>query len=48
MDAGINCGCANVSSDSSDAQSMMSTLAMMLFTLMTALYYVRKEEEQNV
>ena len=47
MDAGINCGCANVSTDSSDAQSILSMLAMMFFTLMTALYFVRKEEEQE-
>jgi protocatechuate 3,4-dioxygenase beta subunit len=48
MDAGINCGCSNISSDSTDAQSVISMLVMMLFTFMTALYYVRKEEEQNV
>jgi len=53
LDAGINCGCANVSTDSADAQSILSMLFMMLFTLMTALYYVRKEEiakgkKQNV
>jgi len=48
MDAGINCGCANVSTDSADTQSLVSMLAMMFFTLMTALYFVRKEEEQNI
>jgi len=51
LDAGINCGCANVSTDSSDAQSIFSMLAMMFSTLMTALYFVRREEEnetQNV
>ena len=47
LDAGINCGCSNVSTDSSDAQSMLSMLAMMFFTLMTALYFVRKEEEKE-
>jgi len=46
LDAGINCGCANVSTDSADAQSPVSMLAMMLFTLMLALYFVRREEIQ--
>jgi hypothetical protein len=44
MDAGINCGCANVSSDSADAQSMISMLFMVFFTLIPVLYFVRKEE----
>jgi hypothetical protein len=48
MDAGINCGCSSISSDSTDAQSLVSMLAIMLLTFMTALYFVRKEEEQNV
>ncbi len=47
MDAGINCGCANVSTDSSDAQSILSMLTMMFFTLITALYFVRKEEDKE-
>ena len=47
MDAGINCGCANVSSDSSDALSTLNMLAIMFFTLITALYFVRKEEQNE-
>jgi len=44
LDAGINCGCANVSTDSVDAQSLVSVLTMMLFSFITVFYCVRKEE----
>jgi hypothetical protein len=46
LDAGLSqCDCANVSSDSSDALSLFGMIAMMLLTLFTALFFVRKEEE---
>ena len=45
LDAGVNCGCSNVSSDSSDAFGILSIFTMMLMTLLTALFFVRKEEE---
>ena len=48
LDAGINCGCSDVSTDSSDAQSMLSMLVMMLLTLMIGLFFVRKEEALKV
>jgi hypothetical protein len=48
LDAGINCGCANVSTDSTDSLGLLGMLAMMLMTLFTALLFVRKEEEQRV
>ncbi len=48
LDAGINCGCENVSSDGSDTLGLLGMLAMMLMTLLTALFFVRKEEEQRV
>jgi hypothetical protein len=50
LDAGIHCGCSNapISANGGDALSMMGMLAMMLLTLMTALFFVRKEEEQRV
>jgi len=44
LDAGINCGCSSISTDSADAQDLLSILAMILLTLTTALYFVRKEE----
>ena len=50
IDAGINCGCANVSTDSVDAQSLVSMLAIMLLTLMAGFYFVRQEsfeKEEN-
>jgi len=49
LDAGIHCGCSNapISANGGDALSMMGMLAMMLLTLMTALFFVRKEEEQR-
>ena len=48
FDAGINCGCANVSTDSTDTLGVLGTLAMMLMTLMIGLFFVRKEEEMQV
>ena len=48
FDAGINCGCANVSTDSTDTLGLLGTLAMMLMTLMVGLFFVRKEEEMQV
>ena len=47
LDAGINCGCANVSTDSANAQSLISILAMIFFSLMTVFYFVRREEEKE-
>jgi uncharacterized repeat protein (TIGR01451 family) len=44
LDAGINCGCANISTDSVDALSTLSMLMMMQLTLMLGLYFRRKEE----
>ena len=44
FDAGINCGCANVSTDSSDTLGLFGILVMMLMTLMAGLFFVRKEE----
>ena len=44
LDAGVNCGCANISSDSADAQSLLSLFAMMFFTFMAVLYYGRQED----
>lgn len=44
VDAGVNCGCADVSTDSSDALSTLGIFGMMLLTLTIGLYYVRKEE----
>jgi len=44
LDAGINCGCDKVASDSGDALSMGSMLLMMFLTLMSGLFLVRREE----
>ena len=44
VDAGVNCGCSDVSSDSSNALGTLGMIGMMLFTLMVGFYYVRKEE----
>jgi len=44
LDAGINCGCSKVASDSGDALSMGSMLLMMFLTLMSGLFLVRREE----
>jgi hypothetical protein len=46
LDAGINCGCADVASDGGDALSMVSLLAMMFLTLSAGLLFVRREEQQ--
>jgi len=48
LDAGINCGCTNVSTDSSDALGFLGMLGMMLLTLMSGLFFVRKEELLHV
>ncbi len=49
LDAGINCGCedAPIKSNGADALGLISMLSMMLMTLLTALFFVRKEEEQT-
>jgi hypothetical protein len=46
LDAGVNCGCADVASDGGDALSMASLLAMMFLTLSAGLLFVRREEQQ--
>ena len=43
LDVGINCACANVSSDSVDAQNIVSMLLMIFFTLILGYSFVRKE-----
>ena len=50
LDAGINCGCSNgtIKANGGDALGMISVIFMMLMTLLTALFFVRKEEIQNV
>jgi len=48
LDAGVNCGCSNVSSDSSDTLGFLGMLSMMLLTLMAGLFFVRKEERLHV
>jgi hypothetical protein len=47
LDAGINCGCANapIKANGGDALGIVSMLIMMLMTFMTALFFVRKEEQ---
>ena len=49
LDAGINCGCENapIKSNGGDALGVFGILSMMFMTLMTALLFVRKEEEQS-
>jgi len=47
LDAGINCGCANISTDSTDSLGLLGMLAMMLMTLFISFLFVRKEEEQR-
>ncbi len=46
LDAGINCGCADVASDGGDALTMASLLAMMFLTLSAGLLFIRREEQQ--
>ena len=45
FDAGINCGCGNVSTDGTDALSLWGLIGMMLMTLSLGLYFVREEEK---
>jgi len=49
MDAGINCGCASapVKSNGGDALGMFSMLLMTLMTLLSGLYFVRREEQKQ-
>jgi len=44
LDAGVNCGCDNITSSSADALSTLSLLFMMLMTLSAGLLFVRREE----
>ncbi|MEA1954496.1 MAG: SdrD B-like domain-containing protein, partial [Campylobacterota bacterium] len=50
VDAGVYCGCedAPIKANGGDALGFLGMLLMMLSTLMTALFFVRKEEEQRV
>jgi hypothetical protein len=45
MAAGVNCGCANAASDSGDAMSSLTLIFMMFSTLLSGLFFVRREEE---
>ncbi|MGC9350383.1 MAG: hypothetical protein ACP5D3_00150, partial [Sulfurovum sp.] len=46
VDAGIYCTCYDmIESDSSSAMGMVSASLMLLMTLMTGLYFVRREEQ---
>ena len=44
LDAGINCGCADIASDSGDALGTLSLLLMMLSTVLAGLLFIRREE----
>jgi hypothetical protein len=50
IDAGVYCGCedAPIKANGGDALGLFGMLAMMLMTLLTALFFVRKEEEMRV
>jgi hypothetical protein len=49
LDAGINCGCvsAPIQSNGGDAMGTLSMLLMTLLTLLSGLYFVRREEERE-
>ena len=44
LDAAINCGCADIVSDSADALGIFGMLLMMLGTAMAGLLFIRREE----
>jgi len=46
-EGGDNCPCNDVHSDGSDAMGTTGMIAMMLMTLFSALFFMRKEEEFN-
>jgi hypothetical protein len=46
LDAGINCGCDNIASDSGDAMSKLTMFMMLFFSLGMGLFMVRREGEQ--
>jgi len=50
VDAGIHCGCeyAPIKANGGDALGLLGMLFMMLMTLITGLFFVRKEEEQRI
>lgn len=47
VDAAIECGCADISSDSGDAMGIMTGMLMLLFSLWMGTLMLRKEEEQK-
>jgi hypothetical protein len=44
LDAGINCGCQNVSTDSVDTMSLLDMMAMFFVTLAIGLLFIRRKE----
>jgi hypothetical protein len=48
LDAGGNCGCVDVVSDSADALGTLSLLLMLLLTLSSGLLFVRREESAKI
>jgi len=46
LDAGINCGCANVSTDSADAKNILTIFFMIFFTFIVGWHFIR--EAKNI
>jgi hypothetical protein len=49
LDAAINCGCgdAKAKSNGGDAMGVLSMLMMVLMTMLSGLYFVRREEQRE-
>jgi hypothetical protein len=47
MAAAVNCSCANIASDSGDAMSSLTLILMMLSTLLSGLFFVRRDEKST-